>query len=224
MQSVFGLPSKLETSTSSFVDSGTGNLPDSMIVAGNLPDATTTTGSMLSDTPKLSSLFSTANLLAFGSLVSSGFQVFSTMKAAQLEERVFHLRAQQQELQAEQVKIAAMSQMNEVRKRLLDNLASSDASFAARGISISSGTPLQAQMLSRRRASRDLQEILAGSKVRYVSEKARAEQSRFEGAARRRRGILATTEQLQDISSSLGILSGNITQELEKDRVKRKKR
>jgi len=196
--SFLGLTSGATPSTTAFSPVG----PLQSTGASTFAPAAATSGNSLLN------ILSSPSLFAFGSLLSSGFQVFSTMKAAQLEQKVFNLKAQQQELQADQIKIASIQQANENRARLLDNLASADAAFAGRGVSLSSGTALQAQVESRKRAGEELQQTLAGGRVKVLGARGQAEQFRIEGAAKRSKGLLASSGVMKDAATSLSLIGG----------------
>lgn len=73
-----------------------------------------------------------------------------------------------------------------------------------------SGTPAQAQIESRRRATQDIAASIAGGRIRGLATRAQATQLRFEGQRRRERGLLTAAQAFGNIGTSLGTLAGSL--------------
>lgn len=99
------------------------------------------------------SLLSTA--ASAGSIFSSGLQAFSSIQSGKIQQQMFEIQAQQKRMEARQVSTNAQFEENTLRSKLMDDNASTQAFFAGRGFSISSGTAKGAQIESRRRAAED---------------------------------------------------------------------
>jgi hypothetical protein len=88
---------------------------------------------------------------------------FSSIQAGRVEAANLKFQQKQANLQARAAEIQGKEQQNLLREDLLKNLASANAAFAARGVSISSGTPQQAQVESIKAAEQSLRAAQLGA-------------------------------------------------------------
>lgn len=146
------------------------------------------------------SLLSTAANV--GSLFSSGLSAFSALQAGKLEQSMYEIQAQQKRLEARQVATNAEFEENALRRKLMDDNASTQAFFAGRGFSINSGTARSAQIESRRRAAEDYNSIAQRRDITTAGIRGNAAGLVADGIAARGAG------RLKAISAIPGILKG----------------
>lgn len=87
--------------------------------------------------------------------LSSGFSLLgpiltvgsalSSVSSGNQQAAAYKLQAQQSEVNARIEKLNAQEKANEIRRNMLANISSANAAYAARGVSIFSGTPDQAR-------------------------------------------------------------------------------
>jgi hypothetical protein len=68
----------------------------------------------------------------------------------------YKFQAAQAKMQGRQFEIEALQQSNDIKRRMLSDLASANANYSARGVSTSSGTPQQAATEAIRVANRNV--------------------------------------------------------------------
>ncbi len=135
-------------------------------------------------------------LASGGAFLSSGLQMFAANQSSKMQQSALMMQAGQQELQASQIEINAQQQSNNVRRQLLDDMASTDAFFAGRGFSIGSGTARQAQITSRARAGEDLLSLRSQATMGALAKRGQSSQTRFEAKAARAAGKMSILESL----------------------------
>ena len=109
------------------------------------------------------------SILSAGSSIIGGGQQAAAYKA----------QAAQNELAARQAELQRRDQADKIRRSLQATLASQNAAFAARGISLSSGSPVSLGNVSRNEASYDLQVAQFGSGMTAAAERGNAAQNRI---------------------------------------------
>ena len=121
-----------------------------------------------------------AALPSFGSLLSFGSAVSSISGGLQ-GNAIAKAQARQYELSARQEELKGREQADKIRRALQATLATQNATFAARGISLSSGTPVNLGNVSRTEAARDIEIAQFGASASAAAERSRAAQSKIQG-------------------------------------------
>ncbi len=134
-----------------------------------------TTGGMIGSaltaaTPFVSGAFS---LLSAGSALMGGSQQAAVYKA----------QGVQNELAARQEELRGRDQADKIRRSLQATLASQNAAFASRGISLASGTPVNLGNVSKNEASYDIQLAQFGSGMSAAAERGNAAQNKMSAGA-----------------------------------------
>jgi len=141
-----------------------------------------------------------------GSLFSSGLQAFSSINAGKLQQQLFEIQAQQKRMEAQQVESNATFEQNAVKRKLLDDMSSTDAFFAGRGFSIGSGTARSAQIESRKRAGEDYNAIASKRDINTASIRGNASQLSAEGVYARSAGRMKAFEAIPGALKSIDSL------------------
>lgn len=118
--------------------------------------------------------------LSAGASILGGFQ-----QANQLE-----FQAQQAETQAKLETVRAKQRANLIRDRLNQDLASANATSAARGVLSTQGSARQAQIQSAANASRDIDAVLFGGAANASQLESQADQFRSGATAAKFSGFL----------------------------------
>jgi hypothetical protein len=140
-----------------------------------------------------SSLF--AALPSIGSVLSFGSAIGSIMGGGQ-EAAVYKAQAKQSELAARTEELKGRDQANKIRDSLRATLASQNAAFAARGISLNSGTPLNLANQSKTQASMDIETAQFGSTMAAEAERGTAQQQRMSASSARTKGYMGAATSL----------------------------
>lgn len=114
-----------------------------------------------------------------GSLLSGGLtaaSAFGSIMGGNQQAAVYKAQAAQSELAAKQEELKGREQADRIRRSLQATLASQNAAFAARGISLSSGTPVTVGNMSRTEAARDIESAQFGAAMSAAQERAQAGQ------------------------------------------------
>lgn len=137
--------------------------------------------------------FNSAGAYSMAGAVSSVGGVYTSIMAGKQAKAQFDIQAGQYQTQAELIKVNASEQANMLRKQLLADLGSVNASTAARGIDTGSGTPRQIVQESIANVSSDISKLKSGAAVgasqsvtsaaRAASSGASAEQAGYYKAA-----------------------------------------
>jgi hypothetical protein len=117
-----------------------------------------------------------------GSGISTALGAYGNIQAGQMMKAQYDMQAGSYKTQAELVKVNAKEQANTLRKKLLEDLGSANASAAARGIDTGSGTPLQIIQESIGNVGRDIQRLEAGANIQAGSSNTSASRSAAAGA------------------------------------------
>lgn len=124
----------------------------------------------------------------FGSLASSGLQMYASGQAARFAQQRLLMNSQWQELQAKQIELNAQERANSIRDQLLNDMASTSAFFAARGVDIGSGSAARANIVSQRNAAEDIIQSTRQSRLDVAAERSGAAESRSEARIARAQG------------------------------------
>lgn len=127
-----------------------------------------------------SSLF--AALPSISTVLTAGSALGSIMGGSQ-QNAVYKAQAKQSELAARAEELKGRDQADKIRRNLQSTLASQNAAFAARGISLSSGTPLSLGNVSRTQAAQDIETAQFGAGTAAAAERGTAQQQRLSGRA-----------------------------------------
>ena len=94
---------------------------------------------------------------AVAGIVGSISSATSAITSSRQQANLMEAEAAQKKFQAEQETINAKEQANTIQRQLVEDIASQNATFAARGVLISSGSAYAAASRSAQNASRDVQ-------------------------------------------------------------------
>jgi len=119
------------------------------------------------------------------------------------ENAIYKAQAKQSELSARTEELKGRDQASKIRDSLRATLASQNAAFAARGISLSGGTPMSIANQSKTQASRDIQTTQFGSTMAAEAERGNAQQQRMSGKAALSAGYFGAATRAQKASTSL---------------------
>lgn len=108
---------------------------------------------------------------------------FGSVMSGQQESAVYKAQARQSELSARSEELKGREQADRIRRSLQATLASQNAAFAARGISIRSGTPVNIGNVSTTEASRDIETAQFGAGMASAAERGQAGVYRASGRA-----------------------------------------
>lgn len=116
-------------------------------------------------------------------MLLAGAQIGGTLLAGQQQNAMYKAQAQQNEFAARTEELKGRDQADKIRRSLQATLASQNAAFAARGISLSSGTPKNIAAESKINASADIQNAMFGAGMGAAAERGTAAQNRMAGKA-----------------------------------------
>jgi hypothetical protein len=158
--------------------------------------------------------------VGIGSAISSvagfigpAFGLLSTIGGAAMQAQSGKMQAQQYKLQAQQStinarieKVNAEEKANEIRRNLMANLGSANATFAARGIGIGSGTPEQARTESAKNASLNIEKARFGGTMASNEKLLQASQDRINASSAKSSGYSAGLTSLAGSKSIRSLL------------------
>ena len=124
---------------------------------------------------------------------------FGAIESGRQASSQFQLQAGSQETQADVIRLNAIERGNALRRRLLADLGSANASAAARGIDTGSGTPRQIVEESIATVQSDVAKLERGAEIGATGTETSASRSRAAGAAREYQGYLR---------AGMGLVSG----------------
>lgn len=133
------------------------------------------------------------------SLLSTGLtaaSAFGSIMGGNQQNAVYRAQAQQSELAARQEELKGREQADKIRRSLQATLASQNAAFAARGISLASGTPVNIGNVSRTEAAMDVENAQFGAGMSSAAERAQAGVYRMSGSAARTGGYFNAASRL----------------------------
>lgn len=185
---------------------------ETALLAASTAGATTAAGTAATALPWLSTSASlasvasaggTAGMIAglsgAGSLLSGAFtaaSAFGQIQAGRAASAESKFTARQYELSARAEELKGREQADKIRRSLQATLASQNAAFSARGISLGSGTPVALAGVSKTEASRDIENAQFGANVSAAAERGNAAQAR----------ITARTEAMKGYTGAAGAL------------------
>lgn len=103
----------------------------------------------------------------------------------------YKFMAKQELLRGRQVKIQGLDTSNKIRSELLRNISSANATYGARGVSISSGTALRAQSESMGNAQRDINAVKIDSEIEAAQAAQQAREYKRAGRASMAMGLFS---------------------------------
>ena len=133
------------------------------------------------------------------SLIGTGLtalSAFGSIMGGQQDAAVYKAQARQSEMSAKTEELKGREQADRIRRSLQATLASQNAAFGARGISLNSGTPVNIGNVSRSEASRDIENAQFNSNMSAAQERAQGSQYRIMGRAARTSGYMQAASTL----------------------------
>lgn len=115
----------------------------------------------------------------------AGAGAVGSILQGQQQAAMYKAQARQSELSARQEELKGRDEADKIRRNLQSTLASQNAAFAARGISLNSGTPRTIASDSRTQAGYDIQTAQFGAGMSAAAERGTADQLRMAGRAAR---------------------------------------
>jgi len=141
-------------------------------------------------------------LTNFGSFASSGLQMYASGQAARFAQQRYLMESQWKELQAKQIELNAQERANSIRDQLLNDMASTSAFYAARGVDIGSGSAARANIVSQRNAAEDINQSNRQARLDAASARSDASVSRTKAAAKKLEGRIKKNKALTDMFKS----------------------
>lgn len=146
-----------------------------------------------------------------GSLLSgllTGASAFGQMQAGNMSAELLNIQAQQSELSARMETVKGRQQALQIRKELDRNLASQNATFAARGTLAGEGSSAAAADASRKNAAEDIEIATFGAAMGSESEKLEAAQYRAKGANAKTAGTINAIKTVSNYRPVASLLEG----------------
>ncbi len=125
------------------------------------------------------------------SALMQGAAAYSTYQAAMSDYSALNFQALQEDIQAKQVGIQATERGNLLRQKVMTDIANAAASYSARGISISGGTPTTQAEASLVEAGEDVKTIERTARLQKITSKAQARLLRTRAKLQRRIGTIS---------------------------------
>ena len=132
--------------------------------------------------------FNTAQTFSTIGKAATGFGAYNQIQSGIQMKAQYDMQAGSYETQAEIVKMNAKETANMLRKQLLQDLGSANASAAARGIDTGSGSPRQIIEESIGNVGSDIAKLESGAVIDSAGAKTSAARSRVTGANQARSG------------------------------------
>lgn len=149
--------------------------------------------------------------LGGGSLLSgllTGASAFGQLAAGDMSASLMNLQAQQSELSARYETIKGRQQALQIRKELDRNLASQNATFAARGSLAGEGSSAAAAEASKINAAEDIDLATFGAAMGSESERFEAAQYRAKGASAKTAGTVNAIKTVANYRPVASLLEG----------------
>lgn len=127
--------------------------------------------------------FNSASAMSFGGTVATGFGAYSSVQSGQQMKAQYDMQEAQYKTQADIIKVNAKEQAVMLRKELLQNLGSANASAAARGLDTGSGTPRQIVIESIGNVESDIAKLESGATISAASSRTSAARAASAGAS-----------------------------------------
>lgn len=140
--------------------------------------------------------FKAASIASTVGGVAAGFGAYGQMSSGRQLKAQYDIQAGQYETQAEIVKLNAKEQATMLRKQLLQDLGSANASAAARGIDTGSGSPRQIVEESIGNVGRDIQKLESGAAINAAGSRTSASRAASAGASAAQAGYYRGAESI----------------------------
>lgn len=148
-------------------------------------------------------LFGTAGAFSamstLGTLSTIG-SVVSPLLSARAQAQESKFMAAQAQMQAKQIEAQTLQNSNEIKRRLLSDLASANAGYSARGVSVSSGTPQQAATEAARVANRNIDIAQTGGRANQAQTELQASQYQSAAKTQMQTGLFKSLSTLGRVS------------------------
>ena len=129
----------------------------------------------------LSETLTSTTSLASG--ISSGLGAFGSITAGNQASSQFNLQAGSQDIQADVVRLNAIERGNQLKRQLMVDLGSANASMAARGLDVGSGTSRQIVEQSIGAVQTDVAKLESGAEISATGIQTSASRSRASASA-----------------------------------------
>lgn len=136
------------------------------------------------------------------SIVSAAGQISSGMQ----QSSIYKAQAQQYQLAAKQEELRGREQADRIRRSLQANLASQNAIFGARGISIKSGTPVTLARKSMTEAGADIEAAMFNAGQGAGTLRSQAAQSKISASSAKMAGFTGAATSLYGNKDAFGSL------------------
>lgn len=144
-------------------------------------------------------------LPSVGTLATAG-SAFGSIMGGNQQAGVYKAQAAQSELAAKAEELKGRDQADKIRRSLQATLASQNAIFSARGISLSGGTPVNIGNVSKTQAAQDVEMAQFGAGVSAAQERAQGQQYRLSASAAKTAGYTGAVTSLYAGKGSFGSL------------------
>lgn len=135
------------------------------------------------------------------------FGALGSISGGNQQASAYKLQARQEELNARLETVKAEDTANALRRNLLANIGTANATFAARGIGLGSGTPEQAKIVGANNASRNIESARFGGEIASLDRQVQAGQYRSAGRAARTQGYFNAARGLAGSSGITSLLN-----------------
>jgi hypothetical protein len=125
-----------------------------------------------------------SSVASVGSLISGGLtaaSAFGSVMGGYQQNNTYKAQTAQSELAAKTEELKGREQADKIRRSLQATLASQNAIFSARGISLSSGTPVNIGNVSRSEAAMDVENAQFGADINAAQLRAQGKEYKLQG-------------------------------------------
>lgn len=161
--------------------------------------------------PAAGSIAAGIGSIGTGSLLSgilTGAGAFGQMQAGNMQQRILNLQAQQSELNARMEGLKGRQQALNIKNQLDRDLASQNATFAARGVLQGEGSAAAAAESSKKNAQDDIDTAMFGAEMGAASDRLQASQFRAEGKAAKTAGRVEAISSIASYRPVQSLLEG----------------
>lgn len=135
------------------------------------------------------------------SAVLTGASAFSQMRAGNMQASLYNMQAQQSLMSARMESLKGRQQALQIREKLERDLASQNATFAARGMLSGEGSALAASEKSQANAESDINIATFGAEMGSESEKMQAAQYGISAKSAKKSGVIDAMGTISDSKS-----------------------
>lgn len=140
--------------------------------------------------------FGMAQTLSTTSALSAGFGAYTTISAGKMAADQFRIQSGSEDLASDVVRLNAVEKGNVLKKQLLRDIGAANASAAARGIDVGSGTPRQIVQQSIAETREVVADIESGAGISAAGLQTSASRTRATAATREYAGYVSAAQGL----------------------------